>query len=255
MNIYSNIANLGDNLWLTPIILSVDNPKMIMFDHIHVRNISAIFENLCPVEFIPKVDAYDIPSLDHKTIEIARHLKIELKTYLPQIILTKEEIDWAREFLKNYNNPIVVTNNNMGDLDEKNFSAQYRCPPKELMNYICNKISNKYTLLQFGPEKGYFLENLDHLTPLPNTVVIRGLPIRKVAACYSIIGKYLGGDTGDYHLMTAVGGESKVLIPEDNHRLGYRYSHLHYPFYFWKNQRPTVEYYNFRNYKKLLCDI
>lgn len=255
MKIFSNLGNLGDNLWLTPLILSLDAPKMVMYDHPHVRNISEIFRNLCEVEFQPNVSSYNIPHKEHKTLELSKLLNIELKTFLPQIILDKEEIDWARQFLSKYDNPIAVTNNNMGDLDKTNFCAQYRCPPKIIMESICSKIKKKYTLLQFGPEKGYFLEDFDHLTPIIDAVVIRGLPVRKVAACYYIIGKYIGGDTGDYHLMTAVGGKSHVLVPDHNPRAGYNYNHLHYPYFFWKYEENRVKYYNFREYQKIIEEI
>lgn len=55
------------------------------------------------------------------------------------------------------------------------------------------------------------------------------LPLRTVAACYYWIGRYVGVDTGNYHLMLAVNGQCDVWVPPKGNTIGYSHEALHYP--------------------------
>jgi hypothetical protein len=84
--------------------------------------------------------------------------------------------------------------------------AQYRVPNQGFLQECINRLYKRYTVLHFG------LSN--RMTSFDNVIEIKDLEITKLAACYSIIGKYFGIDTGDYWLTIATGGEAEVICPD-----------------------------------------
>ena len=70
-------------------------------------------------------------------------------------------------------------------------------------------IQSGFTPIQFGIS--------DNFTPLNGCIHIVDAPLEETAALYKAIGNYFGTDTGDLHLMVAVGGTCVVLVPEQIH--------------------------------------
>lgn len=242
-----NTGTLGDSLFLTPAIWGLKNRNEEVIVQMHkdeqCKAVSAVFDGLCPVEFIdePEEKIYHINNDDtHYAQRVLNHLSISDVNCIPKIALTENEILWAKEFLKEYENPIAIVNDNSGCNDPNNHRAHYVRPPVELMQDQVNLwLKEGNSLLQFGRKED------DKFTPLEDTIKIRGLTIRQLASCYRIIGKLISGDTGDYHLMLAVGGEAAVLVPAESQRLGYLYNELHYQPKLWKDEKIRVAYMNF----------
>jgi hypothetical protein len=245
-------GSLGDILWMTSICRYVENVKLLLHNDEQSKWVGKIFNNLCEVDYVDEppdrpdniIDTNKEPYLSsHRSRKILLSIGIENTVSVPLIKLTFDEIDWARNFLKDYSNPIVVINDNSGTWDKNNIRSLYVRPPINVMQNIIDKLINdKYTPLQFGR-----IED-DKFTKLSKAVPIRGLSLRETAACYYIINKYIGGDTGDYHLMLSVGGNANVLIPNESINLGYIYNDLLYKPENFENSVNRVKYINYNLY-------
>lgn len=68
------------------------------------------------------------------------------------------------------------------------------------------------------------------------------LPLRTLASLYSAVGVYVGVDTGDRHLMQAVGGHVYVAGPKDSDQ---------YPYSLWHKESPLFHFCPFDEFDKL----
>lgn len=232
IHIYSDTRNLGDNLSCTPILNYYKDSILHMVDDIGCRQIAPIFEGLAEVVFDNDNPRRNIGSHPNKTHE--RHLLdmygLNHVSALPVLKLKKEEIEEAREFLSIYNNPIIFKLNPREKKCERSI-------PENILNLIADNLKNKNTLLNFAINKSGndILDNLE----LNGVTTIYNKPIRFQAACYYLIGKYIGPDTGDYRLMLSVGGKCSVLVPPNSFTYSYSAFHL-------KEER--VKYFQFSEY-------
>ena len=253
-------GSLGDCLWLTPIAKAVNDLTVELHDDQQSREVGRIFEGIADVEHcrLPLVRPdFGRPEKTHTAQKILNGLGIDSVSCIPKIQLKKEEVEEAKAILSKFKNPIAIVNDNQGSNDPNNEAAQYKRPPSILMQATVNTLSqNGFTPIQFGradkPTDCYPV-----FSPLSNCEYIRGLNLRILGACYRIIGKYIGGDTGDYHLMLAVGGKALVYIPEDNFLNGFDYSELIYFNHLWRGEKPRVIYPVFTNfsYAQLLASL
>lgn len=254
---FNSTGALGDYTYITAALNVLDNCIVQLHDTEQCRDVSVIFNNLAKVEFVndPPHPIYkDGNKSIHAAQKVLDKLGITEVNCIPKIRLTQEEIEWAKKFLENYKNPVVVVNDNGGSGDKNNFCAQYKRPPVFLIQNIVNRLKElNYTVLQFGRNDHKDFPNC--YTPLNNAIHIRGLSLRQLAACYHVIGKFIGGDTGDYHLMLSVGGKSIDLIPPENPRLGFIYDELLYYDFLWKNEKPRVKYICFNNIENINDDL
>lgn len=236
-------GNLGDNLWITPVLRNLDNPVLVIPPH--CTHIASLFKGISSVEYSDNIERYNLSNKEHSTKQLLDRFNINYKNknIIPKIKLYSGEVKWAKNFLKDYDNPIVFVNDNIGCHTPDNFAAKYRRPNPERIQELCDVFSKKNTILQFGLKENHFNNGLEVFTPLKNAIHIRGLSIRETAACYFVIGKYIGGDTGDYHLMLSTGGQCIVFVPPENPAMGYIYSSLLYTKDFWGKDKPRVKYF------------
>ena len=59
-------------------------------------------------------------------------------------------------------------------------------------------------------EQAHIYQNFEEM---PGVLTIPDLTLRQVAACYSVIGRYCGTDTGDHHLAVATGCICDTWVP------------------------------------------
>lgn len=252
ISVSTNMGNLGDALWITPLCKKNRKVTINMLNSKFSKRLIDIFYGLnVSFNFFDKIT----PSLvDDKRNHIARQYlnkySINDVSCIPSIIISDDDIVWAKNFLSKYDNPLVIVADNAGSSDKENPVALNRKPPTEIMLELANLYSKKYTLLQFGLSSNFYRDGYSNFTPLPNTIPILDLSLSKLAACYRVIGKYIGGDTGDYHLMLSVGGKTNVLIP-DHHVDWYNYNTLLYFDDLWIDELPRAKYVNFRNWHLL----
>lgn len=243
-------ANLGDTLWVTP--LARYEPGLVvemLGNDARSRATAPILEHLCEVRFVDKTTEThkSTTSHNHVTQRILEAHGHGGKPSVPRVILTAAEIQWAIEFLhsKGVSDPrhsIAFTNHNSGSGDATNHRARYvRANPevvKHLAAFWAQGGRNK--VLQFGPDPKFY--DNDPFDPLHGAIHIRGLSVRQLAACYHVIGRFVGSDSGDYHLMLAVGGKALCMVPRDSASWGYRHYDLLYDEVCWGGELPRVRY-------------
>lgn len=145
-----------------------------------------------------------------------------------RIYLAKEEIEWAANLLKDYKNPLAV------GVNCNPYWAYLREVNDARWEKVFSELRKDFTLLQFG------LSN--QFTPVEGAIKFLDMPIRQVAACYSIIRRYCGVDTGNVHLMQAVGGRVFVAVPPHCD---------HHNWYYWHYRNVNATYVIFDDMDKL----
>lgn len=240
-------GNLGDTLWVTPLSRYFPDNELI----VQMRGPDAKARATAPIleGLALKVEWVDSPS-DTPRAPVKAHITQQILTYyglggkpsIPRIVLRAEEIMWAMEHLRPYGNKMVaIINHNSASADPTNHRAHYVRGNPEAMRMLARFwMGAGYNVLQFGPAPSYYTN--DPFIPIKEATWIRGLSVRELAACYHIIGKLISGDTGDYHLMLAVGGRAAVLVPPHSDAMGYRHWDLLYDQVCWGDERPRVRY-------------
>lgn len=262
MPIYAPIwgCNLGDTLWVTPLTRYIPDLTVQMLAHdARSRATAPILEGLpCAVEWVERTtETPKAPIRAHVTQQILAAYGHGGKPSIPRVVLKAAEIEWAIEYLasqgvKDLRRAVAVTAHNSGSGDPTNHRAHYVRPPAAVMQALVGfwRQGGRNTVVQFGPAPTY--HDKDPFEALPGAVVIRGLSVRQLAACYHVIGRFIGGDSGDYHLMLAVGGKAACLVPPHSDPMGYRHWDLLYDQACWGDERPRVMYALHERYTDLM---
>lgn len=199
MIISSKMCGMGDILLLTACAKHVPDceiqipPQASKFARFF-RDISknvVITENITPTPDIGP---------GHYAIKKLRALGLENKCYLPYVHLTTDEKTEALNLVKTYKNPIVFVGN-----VAKHWKQEREPRNKKYFQSIINYLSETHTVLQFGISSNF--------TEYANTIKMIDIPINDLIKYYYGIGKFVGVDTGDTHLMLAVGGYCEAHIP------------------------------------------
>lgn len=243
--ITNTAGSLGDWLSLTPILRAKPGSLVIAPDSPHTREFAKVYNGIADVEFVN----HPIPNTPETNEElcfsqrILNHFGVTDRNAIPSIEITIEEKEWAKDFLKQYPNPYafnpITASVNFEKPDDD--ICNYRRMPDALIQQIIEVFSKTdKTLIKFGVKntQTHIYKNYQELK---GVVEIPDLSIRQLAACYHVIGQYLGTDTGDHHLMLAVGGECKTFIPPSCWH--YDHKRILYFKYAWKNE-PIRELYS-----------
>ena len=240
----SSAGGVGDNLVFTPIFKKIKGATIELLDHPKCRNVSVLFDGMAKVVF--KEKPCGCPEKDI-TGHIAQNkldgLGIQDVNCIPWTIVKDFDYAWASYFLRRYyvGKPFLAfAADNNGSKDPSDWQAHYRLFPhwQELLDIL----SEKYTILQFGLSSSY--------TKFNNVYPLLDIPLQRLTGLYKYIGVYLGIDTGDYHLMLAVGGISHVLVPPPSPFYSHR--QWHYVPALWKDEVIRAHYVPFDEYKRVL---
>lgn len=251
------MGSWGDCIMLIPAIQALrdkgEEVVLQMHNDEQCRQVSTIFNGLAKVEFVDN-PASRLYITNTEKIHTAKRSLHELGFYdyscIPKIELTADEINWAKDFLKDYKRSITFINNNSGDWDKTNYRAHYVRPPIKLIQYLVDYfISNGWDVLQFGRKED------ERFTPLNGAKHIRGLSIRQLLSCYHVIGKMISGDTGDQHGIISVGGKSVVFHPPESDQFGYHFWDLHYTPELWKDESVRIRYQDYTKFSGNLSEI
>src|ERR1700722_439060 len=109
--IHNTAGSLGDWLSLTPILRAKasENPLVIAKDAPHTRLFAAVYDGLAEVQFVTR----DIPNTPESgddvcfSQRILNHYGVTDRNAIPSIDVTAAEVEWARDLLKDYPNPIA----------------------------------------------------------------------------------------------------------------------------------------------------
>lgn len=239
IDIYSSSSNLGDNLSITPLACRVPC-RIHMFDDGGCREVSKIFDGISEVVFDNGSPSTHAPqATPHAPISGPHSAKLLAKfniynSYaIPFIRLSDEEIEWAHKFVSD-----MCFGKKLCIIKASTQKANYRTPPDGLIQSIVDK-NPDIQFITSGLSDKHPKNNFQHVQ-LKNVLTMWDYPIRKLAAIYSIVGNYVGPDTGDYHLMLSVGGKADVLVPDS--RWDYNHNDFHYRIEDFANEKVRVKY-------------
>lgn len=220
MIISSSTCGMGDILVLTAVAKHF--PECSVHLQTKAKKFSRFFENIS--KDITITDNI-IPTPDigggHYALRKLRALGHEDKCYLPYVYVSEEEKNEGIQLVQQYKNPIAFVANSA---KEWKFDRE---PPYPFFQSLIDDLSKSHTVLQFGIS--------DNFTKYENTIPIVDISIDMLIKYYSAIGKFFGVDTGDTHLMLAVGGVCDVFIPKPKFRMPEA----------WNYDHPRIKYYYF----------
>ena len=272
LDLYSSSSNLGDNLALTPLVRSIQS-TVHLYDDPCVRSIAPIFEGICDIAFdngspsthsprssdpghpavpatkrllIAHKDVSQEPDTEWDGIEPLNPVDLLSVPAIPSIKLHPWEQRMAKDFAVQFKGKnLCVLKCNPQELNE-------RTPPIELLRKIVAD-NPTTTFLNFGLSKNHAKSLSAHVS-IDGVENFFDLPIRQLATFYAAIGRYIGPDTGDYHLMLAVGGKCDVLVPPSSPT--YPHPLFHYGEECWLNQPSRVRYHDWsKAFEKSLTGI
>lgn len=194
---------------------------------------AVLFNDLAYVKITekPTFTAVDESSTDLWVCDKMRTLNkeadagLDVDDYMPIIFPSKAALEWARATLNKDMLPM-----------KPNCSAQHKltreCHPQKWDRLVKALVSSDafkdVEIVQFG-----ITDNFDKLF---GATVKLDWSIERLAAAYSVIGRYVGIDTGDLHVALAVG--CKCLVFHPGECPGYRHNR-------WKYEHENIRYVNF----------
>ena len=220
-------SGLSDLLTYTPLYRTGLDIKICLKDADQERRLAPIFKNMFDVEIRNDVHADSLTG-DHNNLPVSKSRLYNFgypnSSCIPLVLLDQDEIKTGYDLIKQYKNPVAIVINTANNDQNRNISNI------DLWVKMCNFFKKEgYTPIQFGLSK--------NLNRIPDIEYILDLPIRQLAAVYYNIGRYIGVETGDSHLMIAVGGKTTVIYPNSQYNKRYQY-----PPSEWKNDTIRARY-------------
>lgn len=245
--------DLGDTLLLTPVFKN--NPGTMEFNRTaRGSQISELFRGLCDIRFVDKVlpeseyfniygDITKKQPLSHACKNYCSIFGVETNDFIPKIILTEEEKQFAREFTKDLRNPITITpiaGNFPTDMQK---TKTWMLGQNE-WNELTSELSKEHDILYFSKSGTNF--------PINNTIEMFGMDVRKMCAIFNICGRNIGIENGLLHAAIASDATTYNLV----HTFSWGYN-IYAPNYiytddFWQNETKRAFYFLMDDYKKVL---
>lgn len=244
-------GGLGDNLQITPLFKYFNNATLEIIDNDYGKDLSSVYETIAKIEFKEKPIKQEVFFSKYGNPQLSMPLRNGALNYLtifgiedevspiPKVNLDIQAIEKAKQKLFNYKNPIALVTYGGGykKNDVSQIYPEYRLLAQEKWQFIVDQLNQKYTVLHFF--KG------ENLIKLKNCIEINNLSIYELKHYFAVIGKYLGIDTGSYHLMLAVGGFAHVIVPDLSWHHQYYPPNWQYAEELWeKEDSIRVKYYN-----------
>ncbi len=222
-------GGFGDWLSLTPTLRAARdlgrNPLVLAPDSPHTREFATLYQGLAEVEFLPAGDARltPTPETNEATCFSLRIMRAHGLTGspIPHVEVTETEKLWASAFMigRMYAfrdmKPVVIAPSPGGaraDLPDSHI-ANYRRWPAELLESLVDRLHNQGLMpVRFGCKTTQSHIYANH-SEIAGVLSIPDLSLRQLAACYSVIGRYIGCDTGDHHLALATGCTNDLWTP------------------------------------------
>ena len=249
-------GGIGDNMQITPIFKHFRNSTIEIVNNEQGYRAAEIYKGMAtivmkdnPIRQEKSFEIYGNPN-KHNAFENGAQNYLNIfsitdVTPIPWIVLTTEELLWARSFLSLFKNPLgfCCTNSNFKNPSGIDYYKQF---PFHMWKEILEVYQKRYDILQFASIS-------DEIIGYPGVIPIYGLTLRQAASCFKIIGRYLGIDTGLYHLALAAGAKVKTLVPTFGFAPNYYFPNWSYtPEMFGGECR--AQYYLFEDYKRLMVE-
>ncbi len=201
------------------------DPLVIALDSPHTREFATLYQGLADVEFAAKgMFVADTPETDEQDRCFSQRILaahgLQGANPIPYVEVTGEELTWASDFLarktqRDVKSLVAVAwapGGARADLPDTHI-CNYRRWPTELRDRRIDALhSQGFLPIRFGTKGSQSHIYANH-EEVAGVLSVPDLTLRQLAACYSIIGRYCGTDTGDHHLMLAAGGACDIWIP------------------------------------------
>lgn len=217
---------LGDTLTLTPLASALGS-KAIMLIPPKMAHFEFLFRNLCQTKITT-----DFPIFPWKRGQAAKQ-KLDMYglgsvSPIPVVKLDPAVIKKGREFVARIASPLAFV-----PTCSKGWEHIRQRQPL-FWKEIVKKLSARFTVCQFG-RKEY--PTVDGAKRMP------WVDLETLAGIYHHIGNYVGVNTGDYHLMLAVGG--RCVVADSDPMPDYQAM-------LWEYHTPRVSYAKLSNPKTVL---
>lgn len=219
-------GSLGDWLSLTPLLRAMRDagrdPLVIAKDSPHTREFATLYQGLAEVQFTDaNIPATPEAAGDGRCFSqrILTEHGLRGANPIPYVVLEAEELVAAQDLLScrhvDAAKAVVVAPSPGGaraDLADEHI-ANYRRWPTALRDRLIERLHAQGLLpVRFGTRAKQSHIYANH-EDVPGVLCVPDLTLRQLAACYAVIGRYCGSDTGDHHLMLAVGGSNHTWVP------------------------------------------
>jgi ADP-heptose:LPS heptosyltransferase len=259
-----NGGSLGDLLTLNPVMRLNKNSTIQFAPSKRAFELAELFLGICKVQFVNENELiYDVQALknhgfperrnphEHATINFLNMFDYQTNDLLPKINLYDFDIQFAKNFLTKYKNPICINMLCGNYKDKTDILTQTRMLSFDFWQDLVSILKRKgYDVLHFGFKD-------DIIEDIVDVDYINGLSLRETSACLHHIKNVISIDSGLYHLSLASGANVYCLHPPNG--LGYLAQNYHYDERFWTLENKRVFYDcfngNFDNLKRLVNSI
>lgn len=189
---------LGDTITIAPLAKALGK-KAVMIMPQRMAQYAFIFNGLCPTRISEDFPEFKWMGRRHAAAQKLDLFGFRTLSHIPEINVRQEYMDKAHKVLANIPNPIAFC---------PTCSAKWEHMRQRLPIFwrtIVPELAKRFTVLQFGRAE------------YPLVAGARRMPFfdfEMLAAFYKIIGNLVCVNTGDYHLMTAVGGRVISVEPD-----------------------------------------
>lgn len=221
---------LGDTLTITPLAGALGK-KAVMLMPPHMARLKFLFRDLCPVQITDNYPEFPWKATGHAAKQKLEMFGLLATSPIPKIHVSFESIRRAKALLRAYPSPLAFCPTCSHAWEH------VRQRPPVFWKPIVPHLAKRFTVLQFG-RKEY--------PDVPGCVRAPFVDLETLAAVYYLIGNYVGVNTGDHHLMIAVGGRAVVAEPDPP--IG---NHAEW----WTYDSPRIRYGKLSNPKTMLNAI
>lgn len=221
-------TGLGDTLLLTSVCKYFPNKFVIQLDEKQAR-FKSLFFGLANVEICKKEDIFELKEIgdDHYATRKLRNFFGEMADGLdnrPLVLYADMDSEkWAFEFLKDKPNPLIFV-----PTCSKQWS-KIRDIPDDIVNELIDafKKTNRSIIVCQSSSNYKNIGGIDLID----------LDLKKYISLLRRVGFYIGANTGDEHLATALGCKTVVYQPKDGNGFFSRewnYKHLNSEYFIWE---------------------
>lgn len=190
---------LGDTLTVTPLANAL-GPKAVMIMPPSMKHLAFAFRDLCPIRMDENHPVFSwLGRVAHSATQKLMLFGISNVSPLPVVKPSPAILREARPILAGIQNPVALC-----PTCAKHWSY-IRLKPPSYWQPIVDELNKRYTVCQFGFNDYPLLKGARRM---------QHVSLELTAALYHLISIYVGVDTGDNHLMLAVGGRCVTACPD-----------------------------------------
>lgn len=218
---------LGDMLLLTSICKYFPNAFTVQIDHVNKR-FQILFHGIANTEIVSSEEINELANIGtgHYSTRKLRNFFGPIADGLDNRPLTLysdlESEEWAFNFLKDKNKPLIFV-----PTCSKRWDSLRSLPDKLIKQLLVNFKKTSYTPIICQSSSNY--KDIEGIN-------LVDLDLKKYICLLRRVGRYIGANTGDEHLATAVGCNTVVYQPKDGNGFlsdEWNYNHVNSKYLIW----------------------